>query len=95
MKDKIYTIYSDPRHGWVAVKIAELIELGIAEKITKYSYMRGETAYLEEDQDLSTFFNAYQAKYNEKPRYVQKLTDKSSSIRFYDSYSYEVKNEIQ
>ena len=73
---KVYTLYSDPGHGWLAVKAVELKELGILEKITSYSYMRGETVYLEEDCDLSTFFEAYRAKFGVNPSYKHKITSK-------------------
>ncbi len=49
---------SDPGHGWCKVKISLLQQLGIADKITFYSYVRGDYAYLEEDCDLSTFMRA-------------------------------------
>ena len=54
LQDKIVKIkvYADPGHGWGAVKIKVLKELGIADKITAYSYQKGATAYLEEDLDL-------------------------------------------
>lgn len=54
----MYKFYEDPGHGWLAVKRAELIALGIAEKITAYSYQRGATVYLEEDCDADTFIKA-------------------------------------
>ena len=50
--------YSDPSHGWAEVPIALINELRIGDKISKYSYMRGSNAYLEEDCDLTTFMNA-------------------------------------
>lgn len=51
---KVFKHYSDPSHGWVAVK-RELIEsLGLAEKITVFSYEKGKTVYLEEDIDAPT-----------------------------------------
>ena len=57
-----YNFYSDPGHGWLHVKLDELVELGIADKISGYSYIRGNTVYLEEDCDMSTFMNAMEAK---------------------------------
>lgn len=56
----VYEFHSDPGHGWLAVPIAELQALGIADKITRYSYRSpdGLVAYLEEDCDLSTFARA-------------------------------------
>ena len=49
-----FHFYSDPGHGWAKVKKSFLVKLGIADKITTYSYMRGEYAYLEEDCDVTT-----------------------------------------
>jgi hypothetical protein len=46
--------YSDPGHGWGAVKRQLLVDLGIANKISHYSYQKGKTVYLEEDCDLPT-----------------------------------------
>ena len=38
-------IHSDPGHAWLAVKTRELSELGIADKISQYSYVKGKTTY--------------------------------------------------
>lgn len=77
--------YSDPGHGWAAVKMKTLVDLGIANKITPYSYMRGKTAYLEEDCDLSTFVNACKAQ-GITPTFIDKHTDASHPIRSYAVY---------
>ena len=55
---KTITFYTDPGHGWAAVPMAELFTLGIADKISPYSYRKGETAFLEEDCDFSTYMEA-------------------------------------
>jgi len=39
---KTYHFYSDPRHGWLKVKRSEIIDLGISELISRYSYQRNE-----------------------------------------------------
>lgn len=52
---KTYVFHTDPGHGWIAVKRSELTRLGILDKISHYSYQRGETVYLEEDCDYHTF----------------------------------------
>lgn len=57
-----YDFYSDPGHGWLHVKYDELVELGIQDKITFYSYRKGNDVYLEEDCDMSEFMNAMEAK---------------------------------
>lgn len=58
---RIFTIYTDPSHGWLKVPMALLAQLGIADKISHYSYMRKAHAFLEEDLDLAVFMNAYRA----------------------------------
>lgn len=50
---KVY--FTDPGHGWLQVERAELVRLGIADKITPYSYQKGEFVYLEEDCDMATY----------------------------------------
>ena len=50
--------HSDSGHGWLAVKRGEVEKLGIADKITPFSYQKGKTVYLEEDTDLTTFLKA-------------------------------------
>lgn len=57
-----YDFYSDPGHGWLHVKLDELVELGITDKISGYSYRRGNDVYLEEDCDMATFMHAMEAK---------------------------------
>lgn len=80
----------DPGHGWLKVPKKLLVELGIADKITPYSYMRGDYAYLEEDGDLSTFMDAMKAqrptvKVEQRVRHA----DNQSRVRNYDSYRHE------
>lgn len=84
---KTYKFYADPGHGWLAVKITELMELGIITQISTYSYMRGATAYLEEDCDASLFFNSYKDKYGMEPKHSYNHTNNRSAIRNYDSYN--------
>ena len=55
-------LHSDSGHGWLAVKLGEIKMLGIESDITEYSYIKGKTAYLEEDCDAMTFINAAKAK---------------------------------
>ncbi len=84
---KTYKFYADPGHGWMAVKITELLELAIITRISPYTYMRGGTAYLEEDCDAALFFNAYRDKYGVDPKYTYEHTDNRSPIRSYDRYN--------
>jgi len=64
MDNKIlkFKFYSDPGHGWLAVKLALLHKLEIADAITHYSYVKGKTVYLEEDSDVTTLFTTLKAR---------------------------------
>jgi hypothetical protein len=77
--------YADPGHGWVAVKRKLLDELGIADKITSYSYQKGKTAYLEEDLDLGTLIKALDER-GIGVRFTEKHTNRYSPIRNYYRY---------
>ena len=66
MKTYIWAV--DAGHEWLAVKKKELIELGIADKISYFSYEKGGTAYLEGDCDAEHFFVAYKAKHGVEPK---------------------------
>ena len=83
-----FTLYSDPGHGWLKVSKKLLTELNIADKISSYSYQRGDFAFLEEDCDLAVFFEAMSVK-GETIEYKYQIGNKTSRIRNYDSYKYE------
>ncbi len=85
---KVFHFYADPGHGWLAVKKQYLVKLGIAEQITRFSYRRGDTVYLEEDCDLSRFLDAVK-KYGDEADIKSHHTDRRSRIRSYESYSSE------
>jgi len=78
--------YSDPGHGWFAVKRDLLINLGVERYVSQYSYTRGKTAYLEEDCDASLLFKALQDR-GLRYEIVDYFTNKSSPIRSYDRYN--------
>jgi len=81
----VYKFYNDPGHGWLAVKRAELIRLGILDKITGYSYQNGNTVYLEEDCDATTFINR-KDELGEPYSFDNRYTNKQSPIRYYQSF---------
>jgi hypothetical protein len=74
-----YLFTSDASHGWIKVPIEELKELGIADKITGYSYQTpdGKFAYLEEDADATTFVDAFQKRFNKEPEFKSKVVNYS------------------
>ena len=55
-------MHSDPSHAWLAVKLSEIKMLGIQANITNYSFIKGKTAYLEEDADAPKFIEAMKLK---------------------------------
>ena len=55
MKNVTVKYYTDPSHGWIAVKRKLLQRLNLLEKISSYSYTKGKTVYLEEDRDATLF----------------------------------------
>jgi hypothetical protein len=78
-------VFADPGHAWARVAKSKLVKLGIADKISTYSYMNGTNAFLEEDGDLSLLIGAirergYEIKFNESH------TNRQSKIRGYNTY---------
>ena len=85
---KTFAFYADPGHGWAKVPMNELRKLGIEQRITSFSYLRGTHAYLEEDCDLETFVRAYRAHYGQAPQFNARHTNRSSRIRADNSYRF-------
>jgi len=84
-KSRTYDFYSDPGHGWMKVPKSQIAELGIENDISSSSHQRGDYAYLEEDQDATTFIHAmnrqgYEVKIHDH------IADKQSKIRNYRQY---------
>lgn len=76
--------YSDPGHAWVAVKIKKVVDLGLTESISKYSYVRGKTLYAEYHSDAGKIVDALKSA-GYTVNFDYKHTDKQSPIRSYDS----------
>lgn len=78
-------VFADPGHAWARFPKSRLVKLGIADKISAYSYQRGDNAFLEEDCDLSVLITALKAQgYGIK--FDENHANKSSKIRSYNSY---------
>jgi hypothetical protein len=83
-----FKFYADPGHGWLAVKRKLLVEYGVADLISTYSYQRGATVYLEEDCDAGRFLEAFKARHGEFSYDIEtKCVDTRSPIRYYSHYS--------
>mgnify|MGYP000041004342 FL=1 len=78
--------HSDPSHGWLAVKLDELKMLGITQDISNFSYVKGKTAYLEEDCDAPKFIQAAHAKGIVVEIRQGPQRESYSPIRYFKSY---------
>ena len=85
MKKITLNFFTDPGHGWVKIKLDILKQLGISDKISTYSYRKGDYAYLEEDCDCSLLIKELKSRGIEF-KFVEKHTNRSSKIRSYYSY---------
>lgn len=79
-------IFADPGHAWARVPKKQLQKLGISDKISAYSYQRGDYAYLEEDCDLGVYINALKSKNYVEFNFKEFHTNRQSKIRGYKSY---------
>lgn len=78
-------IFEDPGHGWARFPKQRLAKLGIADKISTYSYQNGANAFLEEDCDLDVLIGALRQRGYEV-RFRTHHTDRSSKIRSFETY---------
>lgn len=86
--NKIYDFFFDPGHGWLKVPKSELVALGIVDKISSYSYLRGDYAYLEEDCDATLFITERRKFEDVRPiKFREHSSNKSSKIRSYQFYN--------
>ena len=80
--------YSDPGHGWVAVKRSLLQSWGLLDKVSSCSYQSnaGKTVYLEEDGDLQLLMDKATS-LGIKVEFKGKSTNTPSSIRSYPRFT--------
>ena len=86
--------YTDPGHGWGKVKLSLLKELKLLAKISFYSYIRGDYAYLEQDCDLPLFVEAMKEQ-GKIVTFRHYHTDRQSRIRYYNSYMNPLQGEYK
>ena len=80
LTQEVYTFITDPGHGWLQVPLEDVHALGIADKISRYSYVDQKFAYLEEDVDAGRFIEALKENHIEF-QYVERHTDYDSPVR--------------
>jgi len=81
------TVYADPGHAWGKIKRDVLHNLGVAHKISEYSYQYGDNVYLEEDCDLHVTVEALKQQ-GCVVIFKEKHTNRDSRIRTYAHYEY-------
>jgi hypothetical protein len=87
MKTFTVIIYSDPGHSWAKCRREVLSNLGIANKVSAYSYQRNDYVYLEEDCDYPLLVEALKQR-NTRIKCVERSSSNSSRIRSYERYAY-------
>jgi hypothetical protein len=86
---KSFKRHGDAGHSWIAVKISLLEKLNIATEVSPYSYMRGDTAYLEEDADATLFYYSFMKMFGSVPNVVESQYRPSYHwVRNLSSYEY-------
>lgn len=84
---KTYKHFTDAAHGWIGVKRQELIDLGIINDISPYSYQKGSMVYLEEDGDAKRFIMMHEYKHGIKPLIIDGSYQDRHYIRSYERFS--------
>ena len=57
--------FTDPGHGWYKVSREILRKMDLLDKISSFSYQKGDWVYLEEDCDATIFFDRYKELFGE------------------------------
>lgn len=78
--------HTDDGHGWVEVPRSLLIEYDIEDKITRYSYQKGDQVFLEEDCDAPCLITKM-AERGLVIEYRELAVDGHSRIRNYARYT--------
>jgi len=82
-----YNFISDSGHGWLAVKKSHITELNLQDSISRFSYVKNNIIYLEEDCDANKFIQAYKNRFGYNPDYCESVVDGQSKIRRYEAYT--------
>lgn len=88
LANKVFTVHTDPGHGWLAVNEKDVEAVGLSVKdFTQFSYRNGKTLYLEEDCDYPTFWRAFKNTFGVEFNRDVKYYDKRHWIRSYERLS--------
>ena len=86
-KTKTLLMFEDPGHAWCKVSRHDKVFQMIAKEVSYFSHQRGDSVYLEEDDDLGLYCKKLkELGYEIKWKYNH--TDDESRIRRYEQYRY-------
>jgi len=77
-----YTVWTDAHHAWIEVPKREVKQLGLLDKISTYSFEKGDNLYLEEDIDGKMFLD----RINEDIFELDERYEEESRVRKYKPY---------
>ncbi len=81
-----YKFYSDLGGGWLKVPRKEIEQLGLSQKISKASYQRHSSVYLEANFDMEAFIDAHREQNGVTVAVVETPPETLSPIRSYAIY---------
>ena len=79
--------FEDPGHSWLRVPLDYIVQLGITDKITNGSTIRGRHAYLEEDSDAAVFINGAKEAGFKVMKIPTTYTDNYSKVQEYPHFN--------
>lgn len=85
-KSRQYHFFEDPGHGWLRVPIKDIIQLGLKNEISRFSYINGRNVFLEEDSDAGKFIEELKARSVTILPFIEHITDNDSRIRSFQPY---------
>lgn len=87
MNQTIITLnfHNDGGHGWLECNREMINSTGIAERISKYSYQRGNDVFLEEDCDMPLLLSALRER--SIGVVVNDMYEDESPVREYERYT--------
>lgn len=68
-----FTYYITPSHGYLVVPTEDIVKMGIVNEISRSSYIKGKSSYLEQDSDMPKFIRGlatYNIPYNLKTKHI-------------------------
>jgi hypothetical protein len=80
------TYFNDSGHGWYSVKRSKLEVMGVLNKVSVFSYQKGDSVYLEEDCDAGLFFNNLTEEERQSIKVVESYS-RACPVRNYERFS--------